>query len=95
MTTEEEVYEALKYRVEVDHNGTRKYYNAAGQLHREDGPAVVWRDGSLEWYHNGLQHREDGPAAVWSDGTRLWYLNGRPHRINGPTVELPGGIKER
>lgn len=94
MTAEAELYEALKYRVEVDHNGTRKYYNDAGQLHRVDGPAVVWRDGSLEWYHNGLRHRDVGPAAEYPDGTRLWYLNGRPHRTNGPTIELPGGIKE-
>ena len=89
------MFDELKYCVVVDRCGSRRYYNAAGQLHREDGPAVVWRDGSLEWYHNGLRHRDVGPAAEYPDGTRLWYLNGRPHRINGPTVELPGGIKER
>ena len=94
MTAEAELFDALKYRVVVDRYGTRRYYNDAGQLHREDGPAVMWRDGSLEWYHNGLRHREDGPAAEYADGTRLWYLNGRPHRTNGPTIELPGGIKE-
>ena len=39
MPTKEEVFEALKYHVEVDGFGTRRYYNSAGQLHREDGPA--------------------------------------------------------
>lgn len=42
MTTEAEVYEALKYCVEVDpKTGACRYRNAAGQLHREDGPAVI------------------------------------------------------
>ena len=39
MTTDVELYEALKYRVEVSPaTGTRRYYNSANQLHREDGP---------------------------------------------------------
>ena len=79
MTAEAELYEALKYRVEVDHNGTRKYYNDAGQLHRVDGPAVVWRDGGKEWYQNGLRHREDGPAVVWKSGHTEWWLNGKKY----------------
>ena len=36
------LYSALKYRIEVDQHGTRRYYNAAGRLHRVDGPAVEW-----------------------------------------------------
>jgi len=31
-------------------------------LHREDGPAVEWYNGSKEWYKNAKLHREDGPA---------------------------------
>lgn len=45
------------------------------QLHREDGPAVEWPDGSKEWYWNGQRHREDGPAIEWGDGSKMWYLN--------------------
>ena len=30
-----------------------KYWNQNGKLHREDGPAVEWVDGSKEWYING------------------------------------------
>lgn len=33
-------------------------------LHREDGPAVEWKDGSEEWYINDVLHREDGPAVI-------------------------------
>ena len=40
MTTLAELYSALKYRVVVEPDGTRKYYNAQGYLHCEDGPAA-------------------------------------------------------
>ena len=32
--SEAEVFDALRYRVEVDARGTRWYYNSANQLHR-------------------------------------------------------------
>ena len=41
MTSEAELFETLKYRVGVDRHGTRRYYNDAGLLHRDDGPAAV------------------------------------------------------
>ena len=43
---EQEVFEALKYHIEVDEDGTCRYYNTAGQLHRTAGPAVKWADGT-------------------------------------------------
>ena len=40
-----------------------KYWeNDKGQLHRIDGPAVEYADGSKSWYINGKFHRIDGPA---------------------------------
>ena len=86
MTNEADVYDALKYRIEVGQHGTRRYYNSAGRLHRTDGPAIVWGVvAGGEWYINGVLHREDGPAAVYSDGNE-WWLNGVRHRIDGPAV---------
>jgi hypothetical protein len=43
-----------------------------GKLHREDGPAVEWTNGSKSWYLNGNLHREDGPAIEWEakDGSK-------------------------
>lgn len=73
-------------------NSTRWYKN--GQLHREDGPAVEWVDGSKEWFIDGKHHRENGPAIEWDDGKREWYLNGVRHRENGPAVEYPDGKKQ-
>jgi hypothetical protein len=45
-------------------------------LHREDGPAVEWYSGNLEWYLNDKRHRIDGPAIEGFDGKRSWYING-------------------
>ena len=38
--------------------------------HRLDGPAVVWNDGSEEWWVNGKRHRLDGPAVILLSGVR-------------------------
>jgi hypothetical protein len=46
-------------------------------LHREDGPASEYANGSKSWWFNGKLHREDGPAFVRINGTKYWYLNGK------------------
>ena len=74
--SKQDVFDALKYRVEVDVFGTRFYYNNAGELHRDAGPAVEWDDGSKGWFQNGLLHRTDGPAIEYDAGTKSWYING-------------------
>ena len=76
--SEHAVFEALKYRVVVNEHGTRRYYNAAGQPHREHGPAVEHTNGSKFWYQNGKLHRTDGPAVECAHGTKEWWLNGQP-----------------
>ena len=90
--SEQAVFDSLKYRIETDASGTRRYYNSAGQLHRLDGPAVEWKDGS-RWYQNGKLHRTDGPAVVYANGTKYWWQNGLLHRTDGPAVEYPTGHK--
>ena len=92
--SEVEVFDALKYRIDVDEDGTRHYYNSAGKLHRENGPAVEYADGHVEWYQNGLLHRNHGPAAIWWNGTKEWYQNGQLHRIDGPAIEWASGRKD-
>ena len=79
MTTEAELYtlfSALKYHVDVDEYGTRRNYNALGQLHCEEGPAIVHVDGTLAWFQNGQLHRTDGPAVEWQSGHTEWWING-------------------
>ena len=61
------------YYTEIDSDGKYWYFN--NLLHRVDGPATEWNDGTKCWYLNGNLHRIDGPAAEFSDGTKWWYLN--------------------
>jgi hypothetical protein len=72
----------------------RVWRNAAGKLHREDGPAVEYSDGGKEWRLNGRYHREGGPAIEWVNGDKSWYLNGKRHREDGPAVDYVSGHKE-
>ncbi len=46
-----------------------------GELHRVNGPAIEWADGTKSWWLNGKLHRTDGPAIEWADGDREWDLN--------------------
>ena len=92
--SEQAVFEALKYRIEVDVFGTRRCYNKAGQLHREGGPAVEYNGGHKEWWQNGQRHRIDGPAVERTNGAKYWYQNGLLHRTDGPAIDWIHGRKE-
>jgi hypothetical protein len=69
----------MRYTVEVCDGSTRWYKEGTGILHREDGPAIEWSDGSKYWQKEGLLHREDGPAIEWANGDKTWYLKGKPY----------------
>ena len=75
--SEQDVFDALKYRIEFDGYGTCYYYNNAGLLHRLDGPAIEYPDGSKSWCQNGQLHRIDGPAVEWARGNKDWFINGK------------------
>ena len=62
---------------EVDRDGTVRYFDGDGKLHREDGPAIEYSNGDRAWYLGGKLHREDGPAVELPDGIRFWYLDGK------------------
>jgi hypothetical protein len=81
-----------EYKVKVYEDRTFWFLN--DKLHREDGPAVEWANGTKQWYINGQRHREDGPAIEYADGTKQWYLNGERHREDGPAVEYADGSKQ-
>ena len=49
----------MKIRKEVNDFGEIKYYNEKGELHREDGPAVITISGSKKWYLNGKEYTQD------------------------------------
>lgn len=69
----------------TDVKGTERWYNDKGQLHRLDGPAVVFPFGTKMWLKNGKLHRLDGPAIIYGTGQKPlsitctseeWYING-------------------
>ena len=71
----------------VDEKGIQCWYRD-GIRHREDGPAVIYPDGTQYWYRDGKRHREDGPAVIHPDGRQLWYKNGIRHREDGPAYSF-------
>jgi hypothetical protein len=80
-----------EYKVKDYGNWIEWYLN--GALHREDGPAVEYTNGTKYWFLNGKCHRENGPAVELSNGSKFWYINGKRHRENGPAVEYSNGNK--
>ena len=62
-----------------------KNWHKHGELHRENGPAMV-SDGVEQWYYEGMLHRENGPAVSFSNGLLIWYKHGKKHREGGPAV---------
>lgn len=74
----------------VEVNGATAWYRN-GNLHRTDGPAVDYHDGTQLWYQNGDLHREDGPAHIDKDGSQFWYKHGAIHREDGPAVISSNG----
>ena len=88
-----------KYFVQKDEHG-EIWKNENGQLHREDGPAVICPDGTQKWYINDKLHREDGPAIIYPSGRQYWYINGkqlteqqfndRKHSMDGKEITIDG-----
>ena len=60
-----------------DHIQNGRTYRRGGLLHREDGPAVIWPDGTQLHYEDGKLHREDGPAVHGGRGPDEWWREGR------------------
>jgi len=82
--------------IHIDEDGDKFYYSDREMkiLHHEDGPALEYSNGSMEWWLNDKLHREDGPALEYASGYKAWYLNGELHREDGPAVERVNGSKE-
>jgi hypothetical protein len=76
----------------VDDFRERQYY-LNGFLHREDGPAGTYADGSKIYLQNGILHRLNGPAVIRADGYEAYYIYGRLHREDGPAITWANGQK--
>lgn len=72
--TEQALFDKLKYRITIDEDGNKRYFDCDGEYHRDEGPAIEYANGSKSWFINGKRHRIDGPACEWSTGPR-WYID--------------------
>jgi hypothetical protein len=66
--------------------GTACIHLKNNQIHRTEGPAVVFEDGSYIWYFRGKTSRQNGPALSFRYGVMEWHVNGLLHRTDGPAL---------
>ena len=62
-----------------------------GQLHRDNGPALEYKNGDKIWYLHGMRHRTDGPAVECLNGRQEWWFEGKLHRTDGPAMVHASG----
>jgi hypothetical protein len=79
------------YTISVDEDWVE--WQLDDQLHRTDGPAVIWADGSRAWWLHGQRHRADGSAVIYASGGQMWCLNGQLHRTDGPAIIWADGAQ--
>ena len=75
----------------------KQYWYRRGFLHRDDDlPAVIYSDGTQEWWQNGLRFRaNDGPTVIDAKGRQKWHKNGLLHRDDDkPAVIWENGTQE-
>lgn len=75
-----------------DNSGTIRW-RENGELHREDGPAIVYPDGLRIWYRHGKRHRVDGPAFDDPRGRKEWWVDGEHHRDGAPATIAGDGTE--
>ena len=76
-------------------DGEAVYYNnILGHLHRTDGPAAIYPDGTIEYWYRGQLHNPHGPAITTPHNGKIWFQNDRKHRLDGPAVIWPDGTEE-
>ena len=83
-----------KVTMETDRLGNKFWRLPNGDLHREDGPAVIYITGTKGWFIDGQLNRTDGPAVEYFNGDKEWYINDLLHRQDGPAVEYKNGDKK-
>jgi len=78
----------------TDRYGTIYYctLQSSTSYHRVNGPAIIYPDGTEEWWFNRNIHRDNGPAIIWAT-YKAWYKHGKLHRLDGPAQEWNSGEK--
>jgi hypothetical protein len=69
----------------ISRTGVQRWRLSNHQLHRTDGPALIYPDGETRYYVAGKLSRTDGPALIKNAGQHQeWWYQGRQHRLSGP-----------
>ena len=66
------------------------YTDKKDRLHRIGGPAVIFTDGTEEWYIHDKLHRLDGPAVTCLDGSCFYWLDNKNIKN---TIDIPEKTK--
>ena len=53
-----------------------QYRDEYGIVHRENGPAYEFINGTKKWLIHGMFHRLEGAAIIWNNGVKDWYITG-------------------
>ncbi len=59
-------------------------YRSRGKYYRENGPALIFPDGTTWWIKDGMYHREELPSFIEATGRRAWYIDGKHTRRELP-----------
>jgi hypothetical protein len=70
-------------------------YGKDDRIHRDDGPAVIYKNGEIRYYKNDKRHRDDGPAVICKDGEMRYYKDGKIHRDDGPSRPCEISYKDK
>ena len=86
----------IEIKKSVFPSGTIEHRNEKGELHNiNDLPAIIHKDGAMEWWKNGVYHRDGDKPALDFDGFKRWHQNGKLHRDGDePAIIHKNGAKE-
>jgi len=72
----------------INSAGDKLWYDNNGNLHRENGPATIRKNGVNEWFYYGKLHRIGGPAVYNTNNNEYYeyYEFGKLHRMDGPAI---------
>ena len=64
--------------MEIDSYSIPVFLDEEGRLHCLDGPAHIYRNGTVLYYRHGKMHRDGGePAVICADGHIEYWVNGK------------------
>ena len=66
--------------------------NELGELHSDDGPAIITPPGTEIWYH--IDKDPNNESSFIAENSAIWAICGKYHRDDGPAIIHGDGGKE-